>query len=284
MDYQTIGWPDDWYEKTKLYRKGFLPMNRNYSSFELQYMTRSAAAEAFRQLKTAILPIGATEQHGPHLPMGTDSFIAQHMAVLLAERIKAVVLPTLPISYSWVWRDIPGSMVLSVDTVKNTIKDIAHSLHRQGCERFIVISGHGANDSAMKYAVRELADEIPLRIYYFKKPGLDQLAAKYAETPRWHGMIHACELETSWLLAIRPDLCKMDNAVAEYPPDDVAHLYHNSSLPMGALSNSGVFGDATKASVGKGEVMLREMIDCLVEVLKSAESAEKRLSEGGKRQ
>ncbi|NMB12902.1 MAG: creatininase family protein [Firmicutes bacterium] len=257
-------------------------MDREYSSFELQYMTRSAAAEALRQWQTAILPIGATEQHGPHLPLGTDTFIAQHMAILLAERIKAVVLPTLPLSYSWVWRDIPGSMVLSVDTVKSTIKDVAHSLHRQGCTRFIVISGHGANDSAMKYAVRELADEIPLRTYYFTYPGLEQLAAKHAETPRWHGMVHACELETSWLLAIRPDLCQMDKAVTEYPPDDAAYLYHNSSLPMGALSKSGVFGDATKASAEKGEVMLREMTDYLVEVLRSAESAETRFSKGGK--
>lgn len=257
-------------------------MVQGYSPYELQYMTRPEAAKALQEWRTAILPIGATEQHGPHLPLGTDTFIAEHMALLLAERIKAVVLPALSMSYSWVWRDIPGSVVLSVDTVKNTIKDVAHSLDRQGCERFILISGHGANDSAMKYAVRELADEISLRIYYFTYPGLEKLAAKHSETPRWHGMVHACEMETSWLMAIRPDLCQMEKAVTEYPPDDEAYLYHNSSLPMGALSESGVFGDATKASVEKGEVMLTEMTDYLVEVLTSAESAAKRLSKGGK--
>ena len=257
-------------------------MTKDSSRFELQYMTRFEAAKALGEWKTAILPVGATEQHGPHLPLGTDTFIAHHMATHLAERIRAVVLPVLPISYSWVWRDIPGSLVLSVDTVKDIIKDIAHSIYRQGCQKLIVISGHGANDSAMKYAVRELSDEIALRVYYFTYPGLEQLAARHSETPRWHGMVHACELETSWILAIRPDLCHMDKAVEEYPPDDISYLYHNSSLPMGTLSKSGVFGDATRASKEKGEVMLREMIDHLVAVLENAESAEKRLLEGGK--
>ena len=258
-------------------------MVQGYSPYELQYMTRPEAAKAFQEWRTAILPIGATEQHGPHLPLGTDTFIAEHMALLLAERIKAIVLPALPMSYSWVWRDIPGSIVLTVDTVKNTIKEIAHSLHHQGCNRLIIFSAHGANDSAMKYAVRELADEISLRVYYFVYPGLRELAARHAESPLWHGMVHACELETSWLLAIRPDLCQMDEAVAEYPPRDESYLYHNSSLPMGALSKSGVYGDATKASREKGEVMLKEMVDHMVEVLESAESAAKNFLKGGKK-
>ncbi|HHT89729.1 MAG: creatininase family protein [Limnochordia bacterium] len=256
-------------------------MTKDHSPYELEYMTRPEAAECFSKWKTAILPIGATEQHGPHLPLGTDSFIAHHVAVKLAERVQAVVLPVLPMSYSWVWRDIPGSMVLSVDTVKNTIKEIAHSLHRQGCDRLVVFSGHGANDSAMKYAGRELADEIPLEVYYFVYPNLQQIAKRYAKAPLWHGMFHACEFETSWILAIRPDLCHMDKAVAEYPPDDDAFLYHYSSLPMGALSSSGVYGDATKATREKGEVTLGEIIEYMVDVLDRSDSV-KDVYKGGK--
>ncbi|MBO8140763.1 MAG: creatininase family protein [Firmicutes bacterium] len=236
--------------------------------YELELLTRDEAAEAFARVDTAIFPIGATEQHGHHLPLGTDNFLARDLALRLARRVGAVVLPALPIGYSWVWRDIPGTVSIDQALVKNIIKDAARSLYRSSrIRRFIVISGHGANSSAMKYAVRELADEIPVRCFHFTYPGLKQTAARHADTPLWEGMVHACELETSWMLAVRPDLVDMSKAVREYPQTPLTQGYHHSSVPMGALSQSGVFGDATAASAKKGEVMLEELVDYMVQVL-----------------
>lgn len=238
----------------------------NYSEYEIKYMTRPEAKQKLKDYKLGILPIGSTEQHGPHLPMGTDTFLAEHMAVKLAERLQAVVFPAIPVGYSWVWRNIPGNMMISVDTLKSMLKDIIKNFDRNNLERLVIINGHGANDSSIKYAIRELADTVETELIYFTYPGLKR-ASKYSESPKWHNMVHACEMETSWLLAVRPDLCDMDKAVKEYPDDELAYHYHYSNLPMGALSDSGVYGNATKATKEKGEVMLKEIIDFMEEIV-----------------
>ncbi|RCW49804.1 creatininase family protein [Halanaerobium sp. ST460_2HS_T2] len=241
-------------------------MTENKMNNQIEYMKRPEVEAAFEKYNTVILPIGATEQHGPHMPYGTDTYLAHEMSVRLAKKIKSLILPAMPFGYSWVWRDIPGSVVISVEHVKGIVKDIAHSMARNGMEKMIIINGHGANDSALKYAVRELSDEINMEIYYFTYPGLKE-ASKHSESEKWHGMVHACELETSWLLTVYPELCDMDKAVKEYPNDREAVKYHNSSLPMGALSNSGVFGDATKATKEKGEVMMEELVNYMFDIL-----------------
>lgn len=238
---------------------------------ELDTMTRVEAAEAIRNLKKVILPVGATEQHGPHLPLGTDTFLAEHMAQRLALRIGAVVLPPLPISYSWVWRNLPGTIVISVETLKNLIKDICKSVAAWSADQLVIINAHGANDSMLKYAVREVSDELPLRVFYFTYPGVDAATEGVVESERWHGMIHACEVETSWMLATRPDLCHMDRAVREYPDAPSSALYHHSSTTLDVLSETGVFGDATLATAEKGEVMLERMVDYMAGVIIGSE-------------
>ncbi len=235
--------------------------------YELAYMTRPEVEEAVKKIKTVILPFGATEQHGPHLPLGTDTFLARAFALRLAKRIEALVLPEIPVGYSYVWKGIPGTVSINQETVKTIVKDVAKSLDEYGIKRLVVLNAHGANASALKYAARELREEIPIEIFYFTYPALDEVA-KLAESPRWHGMVHACELETSWLLAVCPELCDMEKAVAEYPEGSEVDRYHYSSLPMGALSKSGVFGDATLATKEKGEVMVEKILDHMEKVIR----------------
>lgn len=245
--------------------------NKNsYSKYELQYMTRPEAKKAINKYKKAILPFGATEQHASHLPLGTDTFLAHAMSIELAKHIKAIVLPAIPVGYSWGWRRIQGTLNISVDHVKGIVKDISTSLACNGLEELIIMNGHGGNDSALKYAVRELSDELALQIYYFTYPGLEEIS-EYLESPIWHGMGHACEWETSLMLAVRPDLCDMKKAVREYPEEDLAYEYYYSSFPMGNLSKSGSFGDATLATKEKGEVILNKIIDYVKNVLEIGE-------------
>lgn len=238
---------------------------------ELDTMTRVEAAEAIRNLKKVILPVGATEQHGPHLPLGTDTFLAKYMAQRLALRIGAVVLPPLPVSYSWVWRNLPGTIVISAETLKNLIKDICRSVATWGADQLVIINAHGANDSMIKYAVREISDELPLRVLYFTYPGVDAATDGVVESERWHGMIHSCEVETSWMLAARPDLCHMERAVREYPDTPRSALYHHSSATLDVLSETGVFGDATLATAEKGEVMLERMVGYMERIIIGSE-------------
>ena len=110
----------------------------------------------------AILPMGATEQHGPHLPQNTDTLLAQAAAAGVAHRTCGLLLPAQPVGYSWVWRDFPGSLTFSFDTLRAVVQDLAESLARGGCRSLLIVHGHGANPNPVKYAIREVADELEL--------------------------------------------------------------------------------------------------------------------------
>src|SRR5207245_5155945 len=132
--------------------------------------------------------------------------------------------------YSWVWRDMPGTLTLSLGAFMEVVREIARSVHRWGVQSLLVISGHAANQQPLKYVVRELSDELPLRIVYLVYPNLDAIVAGELRSPRWGADVHACEIETSLLLAVRPDLCRMERAIAEYP--DIPPAYQRSALSM----------------------------------------------------
>lgn len=215
----------------------------------------------------AILPLGATEQHGPHLPQNTDTVIAEALAVRVAEQSVGLVLPSFPIGYSWVWRDYPGSLSLSFDTLRAVVHDTAQSLRRNGCRALMLLTAHGANPQPLKYTIRELADDMDMKLLNVFYPDLPSIIAD-ASSPSWKPMnFHAEEFETSLMLYLRPDLVRMDRAVREYPPHNMA--YDMSNLPMGALSVSGVFGDPTLATVDKGERWFHACATRIAEIWKT---------------
>lgn len=198
----------------------------------------------------AILPVGSTEQHGPHLPTNTDTVIAEAIALATAKRSRGLVLPAIPLGYAWVWRDVPASMTLSFDTYMRVIHDTVDSLSRWGVKAVYIMSGHGANPQVIKHALRELIhDKIDIKVLYGMYAGLKEMTAE-ADSETWHGDVHAEEIETSLMLAIAPHLVRMELAAADYPPAPAD--YGQSELSMGHLMRSGVFGDPTKATVEKG--------------------------------
>lgn len=235
---------------------------------ELLYMTRDEAAEAIKRYPVAVLPLGATEQHGHHLPLGVDVFLAEALARQVCEQTGAMMLPVVPFGYSWVWRDIPGTVSLQQHHVEAVIKDVAHSVARYGIKLLVLINGHDANNTSMKYAARELADELDMQVVYLFYPNLSSMMDKYCDSAMWHGMIHACEFETSLMLVVKPDCVQMEKAVREYPekPD----LYGESTISLGGLSQSGVYGDATLATKEKGERMLRLFVEGMVQLVDEA--------------
>ncbi len=235
---------------------------------ELRNMTRDEVAEAIDDYPVAILPLGATEQHGHHLPLGVDVMLAEGISRRVAEETGALLLPAVPFGYSWVWRDIPGTVSIQQHHVEALIKDVAHGVSRYGVELLVLINGHEANDASMKYAVRELQDEVSMPVVYFFYPGLSEVMAEHCESPTWHGMIHACELETSLMLALYPEHVRMDRAVAEYP--ERPSLYGRSTISLGDLSESGVYGDPTKATAEKGRQMLDAFVGTISENVREA--------------
>lgn len=221
---------------------------------EAKYLSRDAFAARIAKCPVAILPLGATEQHGYHLPLGVDIILAEALSRRVAEETGATVLPAMPFGYSWVWRDAPGTVTLGNTTVEDVICETAESMARHGVRHLILINGHEANSASMKYASRRLWDNPEIKVWRLFYPDLAAVMAQYCESPTWHGIVHACEFETSLMLAVAPDLVEMDKAVREYPGKDRG--YFQGGRPMGELSISGVFGDATLATAEKGRFML----------------------------
>ncbi|EAR49654.1 hypothetical protein OG2516_17965 [Oceanicola granulosus HTCC2516] len=198
----------------------------------------------------AILPVGSFEQHGPHLPLDTDNRIAEAMALETARRSVGMVLPVLNVGYAWVWRGKPGTLTFRFETYMAIIRDIAESLSGWGIKAVYVLSGHGSNPQPVKHAIREhIHGHYDIGVLNGIYSGLGEMLEECDSRP-WHNDIHAEEIETSLMLAIAPELVRMDRAAADYPP--VPAEYGKSELSMGQLMESGVFGDPTVASAEKG--------------------------------
>lgn len=180
----------------------------------LQELTRPEAAARLAQMPVAILPVGSTEQHGPHLPLGTDIFLAEELARRVSDATGAVVLPSLNFGYSWGWRDIPGTVTFSEKLMEEILIETARSVERYGVKVLVFLNGHEANTSAMKYAIRRVQDEVSVKLLGMFYPGIKEVYARQMESPTWGGMFHADEFETSLLLASdKKDLVQMDKAV-----------------------------------------------------------------------
>ncbi len=221
----------------------------------LEQMTRLQVEKRVREYPVAILPVGSCEQHGHHLPLGTDSILAETLARHISEKTGAMVYPVLHFGYSWVWRDIAGTLAVSTEHLKGMLMDAVSSAERSGIRVLVFLNGHEANNATIKYAVREAQDTTPVKLLGMFYPGIGDIYAREIESPTWGGMFHACEFETSLMLAARPELVNMELAVAEYPEKPLFYGMDNSSL--GAISHSGVYGDPTLATREKGERMFK---------------------------
>jgi creatinine amidohydrolase len=220
----------------------------------VQNMTRPQVEERIRKYPVAILPVGSCEQHGPHLPLGTDTMIVEALAALVSDLTGALAFPPLNFGYSWVWRDIAGTVSLPADRMTAVLKDAAFSMERYGVRLLVFLNGHEANNASIKYAVREVQDQTTLKLLGMFYPGLEETYGAWMESPTWGGIFHACEFETSLMLAIHPDLVNMSLATAEYP--EKSPFFGMDNTAMGSLSSSGVFGNPELATKEKGKAMM----------------------------
>ncbi len=237
-------------------------------AYRVQDMTWEEVEERIRECPAAVVPLGSTEQHGYHLPLGTDTYLAETLADMVSEKSGALVYPGIHFSYSWSWRDRTGTVAVRQQILQETLKDVARSVERYGIRALVFLNGHEANGSTMKYAVREIQDETDVKVLGMFYPGLSEIYEKYMETPTWGGMFHACEFETSLMLAARADFVHMDRARAEYPPK--LDFYGMDNTSIGDLSISGTYGDPTKATKEKGEKMLEEFSGNIAELIAKA--------------
>lgn len=203
----------------------------------------------------AVLPVGAIEQHGRHLPVGTDTLLAQALAERLAARLDAYLLPPLAITSSIEHRRAKGTVYLRADTLALVVRDIAESLHHSGFTRLILANFHGGN-WVLKPAVRQLNRDLAGFRAILVQPelGADDYNAIF-DHPR--GDVHGGEFETSLMLHLHPALVRGLPTAAEedYPPQAFLDYFD-----MTELTRDGHWGWPEAATADKG----RRALDALV--------------------
>jgi len=211
-------------------------------------------AAAVERGALAVLAVGACEQHGAHLPLTTDTDMAQGVARLTADALSALLLP--PITYGDAWNNqaFPGTLSISPDTLRAMLQDIGAGLHRMGVRGLIVINGHFGNRGPIELAARHLTQS-GLPVMHLDYPGLESLAAQICDSqPAGPGFYHADEVETAIMLALRPDVVDMTRALPEYPT--FPPTFGTEPMQLRAFNASGVFGDPRPATAAKGQAFL----------------------------
>jgi creatinine amidohydrolase len=240
-------------------------------------MTKTEADK--RPETIAVLPLGATEQHGPHLPFETDTIIAQgvvaRMGALLPPGLDVHVLPVEPVGYSPEHLHVAGTKSLTYNEAVERWIGIGASLHKAGVRRFVLLNAHGGNSPLMTIVTTELRQR-------FKMLAVATSWTRFAlpegvVPPEEKALgIHGGLIETAVMLALRPDLVDMDRArdFASQQSDFIARFKHLRAYGphafgwlMSDLSPEGVVGNAAAATPELGERLLDNSAQGLVELL-----------------
>lgn len=224
----------------------------------------------------AVLPIGALEQHGPHLPVNTDTVSASAISLLaarlVAEEVPIAVLPGLWLGMSENMNPFGGTISVDYATLHGMLRGIIRSLKAAGFSRLLIINGHGGNMNPLAVAIRELAVEYAMPVGA-ATPWLlaaDELEAVF-ETAR--GVKHACEGEASLMLAIAPDTVRadmFDEAVRLSQPLD-NKMPRGFSRPFSFAEiapGSGTQGDPRTATREKGQRFLEIQADAVARLIR----------------
>ena len=241
----------------------------------------------------AVLPVAAIEQHGPHLPVGVDALIMEGYLDRVMERLPddsgALFLPVQCVGTSREHVAFPGTLTLTPETALRAWIEIGESVARAGCRKLVIANSHGGNNALIDIVARELRVRrnmlvVPAFWHRFGYP--DGL---FSGHERQHG-IHAGDIETSLMLAFRPDLVRTDE-IDHFRPASVEMArdfqWLRATGPQGFgwmaqdLSPSGAMGDAAAARVDKGESAADYGVTAFIELLADVEAFDlARLAEG----
>ena len=209
---------------------------------------------AIRRGLVAILPVGAVEQHGAHLPLLTDTVLAAGVARRIAEGSDALLLPAVAYGDAWTTEGWAGTLSLSPTTLRAVVEDLGRGLQRMGVKGLVTINGHFGNREPIALAARTLS-EAGMPLLHLDYPKLEAIAAEVVESaPAGPGFYHADEVETSMMLALAPGSVRMEKARPEYPA--FPELFRSEPMKLSAFNASGVFGDPRPSSAGKGERLI----------------------------
>jgi creatinine amidohydrolase len=200
--------------------------------------------------EVGLIPVGATEQHGPHLPVGTDTIIATALCDAVSERTGAPVLPPIPVACSYGHgTELPGTLSLSPELLAAVCRQYVEWAATAGLTRILFVNSHFGNAGAISIAADHLRLFRPdLRVGVVDWWSVDNEVAR--ETVLEGDDVHAHRAETSLMLAIAPELVHLDRLATADDPDRTPDLVFRYTAP--ALSTNGVTGRPSAATVELG--------------------------------
>jgi creatinine amidohydrolase len=239
-------------------------------------MTDPEVAAFLTEHQTIIVPVGSTEQHGPHGPLLTDVFIPQEVARRVAPRIGALVAPPVNYALSYPHVGFTGVVHLRVPTFMALIADLCASFSAIGFRRIVFLNGHYDNTYAIAYACADAADRMPSGTRAFPINYWDGLsqeeAAEFFDSSTG---LHANRGETSAVMAIDPDLVDLERANVEFPPfpevtnPAPVHTAFFFSAPgsVHRATRSGTWGDPRGSTAEFGERYLEVVVEATIRML-----------------
>lgn len=245
------------------------------TSYVLTDMTWPEVEEALNTVKIAIVPVGAHEQHGPHMNESCDAVLATEMAKRLAERLfpHALVTPTVNMGVSPHHLDFAGTISLRPETLLGLLRDIVTSLKRHGIDKVLFLNGHGGNQSTLSIASTTLSTELDVECYHAKTTASAKRAMQKHVSSTLFG--HSCEREVSEALYLAPHLVREERLAK----GDIVDGGRWERLRPGKalqgfyryqeMTTNGCIGDATQASLEAGRDIVEEALEELTNAVRS---------------
>jgi creatinine amidohydrolase len=248
--------------------------------FEWRKLRADQLREKARQDAMVVLPIASLEQHGPHLPVEVDSMLGEAVAARTAAKVQEngqqiLVLPVLWTGLSEHHMSFGGTITLDNAAFAGVVEGVVRSVLRHGFRRIVLLNAHGGNENALRSIVDDLTPKLRAPIVQFTYWYAAAVPiAKILETQG--GLTHACEAETSMMMAVRPELVATDRiplAKSNTTPsvDDVVGGGVYSWRSIGSRTGSGAMGHPEAATAAKGERLLEAISSALAAKLCNAD-------------
>ncbi len=229
----------------------------------LDELTMLEFKEKVNDSTVVILPLGAVEEHGSHLPLCTDSIQPEHVAQKVAERTGALIAPPIRYGFCSSTRNFPGTITISFDTLRSLVYDILSEFARNEIKNMVVLSGHAgsAHMAALRLAANKVVNEHDVNIMVLSDYDIAyELLGKDATVPPDDG--HSGLIETSRVMAIREELVKGEGVLGKNrPPKFMVVKDPEKHFP------SGVMGDPRNASKEKGKEINDYIVGELVKLV-----------------
>lgn len=238
--------------------------------------------EAVALNKVILLPVGSTEQHGPHLPLDVDNLLATSVCLAAGQRQpeRILVAPTIPYGFNIHAMDFPGTIHVGAEHFMHFVLDVVKSFAYHGFKRIVIVDGHGSNEHLLEFVGRRAILETDALVASFMWWNMLRVDPDFLPSVRESvfpgGAAHACEIETSLYLHLRPDIVQMDKA-------EDTQTFHNQHGATGfrwfdafgagpvrlvewtsSYTANGVVGQPTLATAAKGARILDEAVTHLL--------------------